>query len=127
MGKWVDQMLLLKSFAEDELDASDVSIIGFGELGLAAIFAEVAIGGFSSVTARRSPLSYKVGDKDTPFSMGIHIPGIINWGDIVMALAISTVDIQFVNPVSMDGEPVSEAYEKQFITDQKRLKAVIVS
>jgi hypothetical protein len=38
--------------------------------------------------------------------MGVHIPGILNWGDVSVAAALSAKNVLFINPVSMSGNPI---------------------
>jgi hypothetical protein len=41
------------------------------------------------------------------FSMGVHVPGFLKWGDISLAAALSGSDIEFINPVTMSGHRVN--------------------
>ena len=51
--------------------------------------------------------------------MGIHIPGILKWGDISLAAALSGAEINFINPVSITGRKLSadeiNSYKGEFI------------
>jgi hypothetical protein len=40
--------------------------------------------------------------------MAIHLPGFLNWGDISLVAALSGKNIQFISPVTMSGNPISE-------------------
>lgn len=123
-GKWVEQLYILKSLAENELGASKVSLVGYAEIGLAAIFAEAVFGGFSSVTANRAPASYKVGKATTKLSMGVHVPKILKWGDVSLAAAICATEVEFIDPISMDGDPLDENAKLAFDAELAHFKRV---
>jgi len=58
---------------------------------------------------RDAPVSYLFDDRENVdfFSMGIHLPGILKWGDVSLAAALSGKDLTFFHPVTMSGQPVS--------------------
>ena len=126
MGKWSEQLIALKKWGESELGASSISISGYGELGVAALFAEALDGGFNSVKLIQSPMSYKVADGNSSFSMGIHIPGIIPWGDISMAVALCSSNPEFIKPMEINGNKINDEALKVFMSDielfSKKLK-----
>jgi len=42
------------------------------------------------------------------FNMAIHVPGILPWGDVSVAAALSGKNILFIDPVSMSGRPLDD-------------------
>lgn len=69
-----------------------------------------------SVTLRDAPVSYIFDNRDSVdyFSMGIHLPGFLKWGDISLAAAISGKNIKFISPVTMSGQPIGKDQLKEY-------------
>ncbi len=122
LGEWVKELDAVAGFLKSKNPAADIKVDGSKEAGLAALFlAAVAedqtIG---SVTVRETPVSYLFDSRENIdfFTMAIHLPGILEWGDVSMAAGLSDMDITFINPVSMSGRPVGgralRAYKEEF-------------
>jgi hypothetical protein len=105
LGEWVRELDLITGYLYVNRHAEKVSIDGNGESGLAGLFYAAEGGKVQSVTLRKSPVSYLFDNCENAdcFSMGIHLPGILKWGDISLAAALSGRDIIFVNPATMSG------------------------
>ena len=110
MGEWVRDLKLAVEFARGTLKARQINLGGVKEAGLAALFATVLSEGISSVALSNSPISYLFSKELLPnnyFSMAVHLPGFLNWGDVSLAAAISGAKVFFYSPVSMDGSELS--------------------
>jgi hypothetical protein len=128
LGEWAKELNLVISYLASEYNADNITIDGGKEAGLAALFLCAArnerTGKGSSliqnITLRDAPLSYLFDQRETIdfFSMAIHIPGFLNWGDISLAAALSGKDVTFVNPLSMSGRKITgselKTYEAEF-------------
>jgi hypothetical protein len=116
IGEWVKEMDLMTQFLKTNYKAKKVSIDGMREAGLAALFYASLGGKVESVILREAPVSYLFGSTETVdfFSMGIHLPGFLNWGDVSLAAALSNTNIKFVNPVTMSGSSLDTVLVKQY-------------
>ncbi|MBI5008988.1 MAG: acetylxylan esterase [Bacteroidia bacterium] len=110
MGEWVNELDVVSRYLTSELKASKVNIDGRGEAGLAALFLAATDGKVNSVTLRQAPASYVFDNRENVnfFSMGIHLPGFLVWGDVSLAAALTGRNVTFLDPVSMSGERLGE-------------------
>jgi len=112
MGEWVKELDLIVEFLKEEYQPASISIDGSREAGLAALFYAATEGNsVSEVILREAPPSYLFDSRKGIdfFSMAIHLPGFLCWGDISLAAAMSGKDITFISPVTMSGNTISKA------------------
>jgi hypothetical protein len=116
LGEWVRELDLVAGYLYFECHAEKISYDGTGESGLAGLFFAAEGGRVDSVTLRNSPVSYLFDNRETVdyFSMGIHLPGILKWGDISLAAALSGKNITFVSPLTMSGTPLEPDRLKEY-------------
>ncbi|MEX0884573.1 MAG: acetylxylan esterase, partial [Cyclobacteriaceae bacterium] len=128
LGEWVEELELVSRYLEENLNPSKIAFEGNKEAGLAALFLS-ALGesDIQQLTLRNVPASYVFDNREQIdyFSMAIHLPGILNWGDISLAAGLSGKEITFIDPVSMSGLPVSagklQEVEQEFEKTRKLL------
>lgn len=109
MGEWVNDIDLVSQFLDSSFDAKVVSFDAGRESGLAALYFAVLNGEkVESVTMREAPVSYLFDNREGIdfFSMAIHLPGFLDWGDVSLAAALSGKNINFIKPVTMSGNPI---------------------
>ena len=116
MGEWVKELDLVNQFLYTRCKAQRVSMDGTKEAGLAGLFYTAMGGKMETVTLRDAPVSYAFDNRESVdyFSMGIHVPGFLKWGDISLAAAISGKNIKFISPVTMSGTPIGEDQLKEY-------------
>jgi hypothetical protein len=116
IGEWVKEIDLVTQFLKTTYKAPKISIDGTREAGLAALFYASLGGKVESVTLREAPVSYLIDSRESVdfFSMGIHLPGFLNWGDVSLAAALSSIDIKFIDPVTMSGRSLDTVLAKQY-------------
>lgn len=110
MGEWVDDLNLVIQFLENNYNATSISIDANKEVGLAGLYLSVLKGGkVNSLTLHEAPVSYLFNTRDGIdfFTMGIHIPQFLVWGDVSLACALSDANIRFSSPVTMSGNEVT--------------------
>jgi hypothetical protein len=110
LGEWVNELEIIHQFLATEFKATSIKLDGTREGGLAALFLSAIQPAIAeSVTIREVPISYVFDSREHIdfFSMGIHLPGFLKWGDISLAMALTGKNVTFVNPVTMSGQPVS--------------------
>ncbi|OGV32041.1 MAG: hypothetical protein A2020_14025 [Lentisphaerae bacterium GWF2_45_14] len=120
MGEWVKDYLLLSSFLKDFQEASEITLYGIGDAGLAALFAAALTSGKSNLILEKIPLSFAFdkGTQPTFFTMASYLPGILRWGDVSLAAALVNGQLRFINPAMSDGKALAtknlNAFEKEF-------------
>lgn len=105
-GIWISQLDVVSGWLKQAQNARHVTIDATKEAALAALFLSVLEENPDELVLRNAPLSYLFdasGDINY-FSMAIHLPGILKWGDISLAAGISGNKITFENPVSISGK-----------------------
>ncbi len=126
LGEWVKELHIVTEFLRSNYRAQKVSLDGSKEAGLAALFLAASGGIVDDITLRDAPLSYlfdKGGSIDY-FSMGIHLPGFLNWGDVSLAAALSGKNIRIINPVTMSGVTISGNSLKEYRTEFAKLRTL---
>lgn len=126
MGEWVKELNLVAGFLASRYGASKVTIDGAREAGLAGLFLGVlgSASNVDNIVMRDSPVSYLFDSKEGIdfFTMAVHLPGFLKWGDISLAAALTGKDVTFINPVTMSGKSISEAGLKDYQTEFDRIR-----
>jgi len=128
LGEWVKELNIVSNFLKSNHKAQKLSIDGNKEAGLAALFLAATGGNVDDIILRDAPLSYQFDNSGSLdfFSMAIHIPGFLNWGDVSLAAALSGKRITILNPVTMSGQKLSgnslNAYKAEFAKMRTSLK-----
>jgi len=124
LGEWVKELELVTKFLYSELKATKVSVDGTKEAGLAGLFLAAIDNKIENVTLRRAPLSYLFDNRENVnfFSMGIHLPGFLVWGDVSLATALSGKDITFIEPLTMSGAKLSSKKLKYYQDEYERVR-----
>ena len=126
LGEWVKELGVVTDFLRSAYKAQTVSIDGNKESGLAGLFLAATGGNVSSVTMRDAPLSYLFDGRENIdfFSMAIHLPGFLNWGDVSLAAALGGKTVRVINPVSMSGETISGVKLQEYAAEYARIRKV---
>ncbi|WP_293934927.1 alpha/beta hydrolase family protein [Sphingobacterium sp. UBA6645] len=111
MGIWTEQIAHLANFVKQKFNAQEIHIHGNKELGVASILAAALNNQIDEVETYDSPISYLVRKArlDSFYSQAIHIPSIINWGDLTLAAALAPADIRMYNLRDIAGDPLSQS------------------
>ena len=125
LGEWVKELDLVTKFLYSEMKAIKVSIDGTKEAGLAGLFLAALDRKIESVILREAPVSYLFDNRENVsfFSMGIHLPGFLVWGDVSLATALSGKDVTFVEPLTMSGRKLSgemlKVYQDEYASTRR--------
>lgn len=117
MGEWVSELNFLYKFALTDLKASAVNLVGVKENGLASLFCSLFIDSSLKLRLYNSPTSYCFADQPTQLSMGMHLPGMLKWGDLSLVAALGANDVVFVSPCRMDQVPCDKSEAETFIAE----------
>ena len=126
LGEWVKELNVVSDFLKSRQHAQKVSIDGSKEAGLAGLFLAATGGNVDDIILRDAPLSYLFDNQGSIdfFSMGIHLPGFLNWGDVSLAAALSGKNIRIINPVTMSGVKISESGLKEYKEEFAKLRTL---
>jgi hypothetical protein len=126
LGEWVKELGVVSNFLKSRYHAQKVSIDGSKEAGLAGLFLAATGGNVDNVILRDAPLSYLFDNQGSVnyFSMGIHLPGFLNWGDVSLAAALSGKNIKIINPVSMSGTKISGSRLGEYQAEFAKLRTL---
>lgn len=125
LGEWVKELSVVTEFLQSKYKAQKVGIDGSREAGLAAMFLSAAGGKADYLILREAPLSYLFDNRESVdfFSMAVHLPGFLRWGDVSLAAALTGKKITIIDPVTMSGGKITgsslQAYKKEFETVRK--------
>ncbi len=109
LGEWIKDYCLVKSFVEDSFADANITLCGYKEAGIAALFC-AAINEYSTpIILEKSPVSLLYNKNIPPdfATMALLLPGILKWGDISQAASLIANNTRFIDPVYFDGEPVT--------------------
>ena len=125
LGEWVNEIDLTADYIRSEFRAEKITIDGTGETGLAGLFLGSLEGNIQEIILRNPPVSYLFDSRDNVnyFSMAIHLPGILNWGDVSLAAALSGKNVSFIDPVTMSGAPVKGDQLKSYQIEFDKIRA----
>ncbi len=125
LGEWVNEINIAVSFLKSDFAAEKVIIDGTREAGLAGLYSGALKGDVQEIILRNSPVSYLFDNRENVsyFSMAIHLPGFLNWGDVSLAAALSGKNVSFINPVTMSGQPVSAEKLKAYTTEFGKIRS----
>ena len=109
-----------------DFKAQEVSIDGTREAGLAALFLGATNGNPDKIVLRDVPISYQFDNRESVdfFSMGVNLPGFLNWGDISLAAALSGIDITMINPLTMSGNKITSDRLNEYQSEFEKLRKV---
>jgi hypothetical protein len=126
LGEWVNELDVVTKFLKSRYNAQKISIDGTRETGLAALFFSCVNESSYNVILREAPLSYLFDNRETVdfYSMGIHLPGFLKWGDVSLAAALTGKNILFITPLTMSGGKLSETQLKEYETEFARLRRI---
>ena len=128
LGEWVKELNAVTQFLNASFNAQKVSIDGTREAGLAALFlcATGGEGNIDNIILRNAPVSYMFDNRESIdfFSMGIHLPGLLNWGDVSLAAALCGKNLTFIDPVSMSGQSISGNNLKEYQTEFETISVI---
>lgn len=119
-GIWTGQLDIILNWLVNSHQVKEITIDADRELAVASLLSSVLGNKADKLILRGMPMSYlfdKSGDIDH-FSMAIHIPDFLLWGDISLAVAMSGKDIIFIDPVTISGRELSnkeiEGFRNEF-------------
>ncbi len=107
LGEWVRELEAFREFLTGHFKAKTVALHGTGETAVASLFTSVIHGKIDRVVYEDAPGSGLFSGTGIPgyFNMAMSLPGFLRWGDIPLAVALSTAKVEILRPKKMDGTP----------------------
>jgi dienelactone hydrolase len=111
MGNWVGELSQVEQWLKKEKNAKIISYHGYKSAGLTGIFYSALGGQLKEIHAFQAPVSYLFDSRDSVdhFGLGVMIPGILPWGDVSLAAAMSSAEVFIHQPVTLSGRSLSES------------------
>jgi len=124
MGIWVNELEIAVRFLTDEFGAKDVKINADRETGIAALFLAALNNEVTALELSNTPVSYLFDQREgiDYFTMAIHLPNILQWGDISLAAGLSGKNITFTNPVTMSGRTLTQNEKDSFAKEYANIR-----
>ena len=124
MGEWVKELEVVTQFIRKKYKETKLSLIGSKEAGLAGLFLAALKQNIDDVTLQSVPVSYLFDNRKSIeyFSTAIHLPGLLNWGDVSLVAALSGTNVTFINPVSVSGYTVDGERLKEYKAEFDHVK-----
>lgn len=119
-GIWVNQLDVIVGWLLESNGTEKITIDADKETGVAGLLFSALKNKTDKLILRNLPVSYlfdESGNIDY-FSMAIHVPDFLKWGDLSLTAALSGSEITIVNPVSISGRELNNTeittYEAEF-------------
>lgn len=106
LGEWIKQFALIIELVRKTNPDAPIKISATKEAGIAALLLSALDPGIQELELTDSLASYLYEEKPAEefFNLAITLPGIIPWGDLVHAMALSNATINFINPRNLHGK-----------------------
>ena len=121
LGEWTKEILAVARFLNGMFPGQTLGVHGFKETALASLFASVFCPDIRKVVLEDAPVSYQFCGHTPFYGMALPLPGILTWGDISLAAALSEAELQWVNPRNAAGE-LAEVPAQEIETYKKIIK-----
>ena len=124
MGEWVKELEAVKQFLLVEQKATKITLDGTKDAGLAGLLLAALDPKIDAMILRDAPVSYLFDDQEGVnfFSMGIHLPSILQWGDISLVAALANTNVTFISPVTMSGYAIDSEHKEPVQKEFERIK-----
>ncbi len=110
MGEWVSDIHNVINFIRSAYKTSSITVDAGREIAIAALMQSALNNNVDTCVLRMCPLSYVLDRREGIdfFNMAIHLPGILEWGDISLVAALNTrTKLIFRSPVSVTGARIT--------------------
>lgn len=108
IGEWTRDLITLAEYAKSACGTEHLGMLAYRDAGIAALCAAALSNLFDTVTTNETIGSYVPGKCYFAQSMAVHIPKILQWGDISMMAVLANAKVRIVNPTGSGGKPYSD-------------------
>ncbi len=127
MEEWVNDIKNVIDYIHSTYRPTSLTLDATGELAVATLIESAINNNVDTCILRTFPLSYALDRREGIdfFDLAIHIPGILNWGDILLMTALNNnTRILFKDPVSITGKRISDIGWSEFKNNFLTLKDI---
>jgi len=124
LGEWTHELRLVSEFLSDRYHAGKITVHGIKEAGLAGLYLAALQDNITNVVLQNAPVTYLFDTREGVdfFSMGVHVPGLLVWGDVSLAAALTGKKITFIDPVTMSGNTIDKADLQRFTREFQQMR-----
>ena len=112
IGEWTSELCAVTGFLAGRFPGKKIVLHGYREAAEAALFASVLSDGIAEVILEEAPVSFAFREQSDFYGMAFFIPGILKWGDMPLAAALSRAETTWIAPRYTDGAPAAAPKEK---------------
>ena len=102
-GKWASELCAVTEFLAKLYPGKKIILHGAKEMAPVALFASIFTNKESKVILEDAPVSYRFCKDEAFYGMSFFIPGILKWGDIPLACALTSAELEWKTPRNQDG------------------------
>ena len=103
IGDWTGEICAVAKYLKKHYSGQKITLHGFRETALASLYASIFFNGTDQVILEDAPVSFLFTELSSFYGMALFIPGILNWGDVPLAAALSSAGITWISPRKSDG------------------------
>ncbi len=124
-GVWSSELSAVSAFFAAEFPEKRVTLHGWKETALAGLYASIFSTVVNKVVLEDAPISYCFEKQSAFFSMALVVPGILKWGDVPLAAALSDAEQVWITPRTLAGDETAlpdgkiEFFKQHFTGDKK--------
>ena len=118
-GKWASELCAVTEFLAKLYPGKKIILHGAKEMAPVALFTSIFTDKVSKVILEDAPASYRFCKDEAFYGMAFFIPGIMKWGDIPLACAMTKAELEWITPRNQDGTPAEIPAEQiQFFKER---------
>ncbi|MEO9004086.1 MAG: acetylxylan esterase [Ginsengibacter sp.] len=109
MAEWIGDINNVIQYIQSNKKPSSIILDVEKEIAIAALIQSALNNNVDTCILRTCPVSYTLDKRENIdfFNMAIHVPGILNWGDVsLMAVLNKRAELIFEKPVSITGKEI---------------------
>ena len=105
IGRWTSELCAAVEFLAKLCPGKKIILRGCKETAIVSLFCSIFSDKVSKVIMEDAPVSYKFCAHSDFYGMSFFIPGILKWGDIPLACAMTKAELDWITPRNQDGTP----------------------
>ena len=124
-GVWSSEISAVCRLLAQTFPEKKITLHGWKETALAGLYASIYTTVINMVVLEDAPVSYCFEKQSAFYSMALAIPGILKWGDVPLAAALSDAEQIWIHPRTLAGEETGlpgeriEFFKQHFTGDKK--------
>lgn len=124
MGRWVEELNIIVDLVTKNLNGSIITLKANKEVAVAALFRNLLANDEIQLQLDQLPSSYLFdsGQGIDFYNMSIHIPHILEWGDISLALALVDQPVSITDLRTMSGRSLNTGEIEELANEISSLK-----